>query len=240
MNTDMARELAARFCEMTIFKIYGVDRLQTFLNTPFMIPGFFPRDHLRNLLVILRPPYWDLPLFPDSVSANYGEVLSSNMHMLEQLLQVQHKSGFHLRIIIVVTWMFDQGFMVLFRPNMKFCRWMEVATPLLVRFIEQGFRLEIEYLETDGEIADQAQMPGKRITVATLFNQPSEEWQAKIEDGSAFVSHNYWFVWGQSEDILTLNSNNIYRADTIPSGHSRALSTRFTGPEKYPPVCGRA
>jgi hypothetical protein len=120
MNTDMARELAARFCEMTIFKIYGVDRLQTFLNTPFMIPGFFPRDHLRNLLVILRPPYWDLPLFPDSVSTNYGEVLSSNMHMLEQLLQVQHKSGFHLRIIIVVTRMFDQGFMIPFRPNMKF------------------------------------------------------------------------------------------------------------------------
>jgi hypothetical protein len=162
------------------------------------------------------------------------------MHMLKQLLQVQHKSGFHLRIIIVVTRMFDLDFMIPFRPNVKFCRWMEVATLLLARFVEQGFRLEIEYLETNGEIADQAQMPSKRITVATLFNQPSGEWQAKIEDGSAFVSHTYWFIWGNSECILTLNSNNTYRADTIPLGRSRALSMRFTEREKYQLVCGRA
>jgi hypothetical protein len=63
---------------------------------------------------------------------------------------------------------------------------MEVATPLLARFVEHGFRLEVEHMETSGR----ADRPGKCITAATLFNGHPKEWQAKIEDGTAFVSHN--------------------------------------------------
>ena len=64
---------------------------------------------------------------------------------------------------------------------------METATPLFARLVEQGFRLEVEYVETAGGPG----RSGKGITAATLFERPPE-WQAKIKKGTAFVSHNYW------------------------------------------------
>jgi hypothetical protein len=93
-----------------------------FLTTPFLLPVFFSRESLRNLMIVVRPPYWDLPLFPDAICRKYDEAVSNTMHMLEHLLQVKHQSGFHLRIIVIVRRMFDQGFSIPFRPNANFCR----------------------------------------------------------------------------------------------------------------------
>jgi hypothetical protein len=139
-DTDMARELAAKFCLQTVFQIYGLERLDMLLTMRFMVPGFIPRDYLRNLLIVLRPPYWDLPLLPDPIIPKYNDKVNRSNLKLLPLLDIKHETDFFLKIAVVLTEMFSQGFLVPFRPNVKFCRWFMFAQPYFEYFLEQAFQ----------------------------------------------------------------------------------------------------
>jgi hypothetical protein len=181
-DTGMARELAAMYCEKKTIKVYGVDRLPEFLTTSFIIPGFIPLDHLRNLTLIMWPPYWDLPAFSASISANYRDIASSSWQQLEQLLQIKHKRGFRLTIVVVVRRSFQGNSS--FQANDKFCRWLEVATPLLAQLHRLGFELVVEQMETSGRGRHEI---GERVTAATLFGLPENEWQKTIRERKKYT-----------------------------------------------------
>lgn len=77
-DTALARETAAMLCERIDFEVCGIESLKTFLTTPFMIPGFIPRDHICSLTIVWRPPYWDLLEFSGEVAENYDQMLSTS------------------------------------------------------------------------------------------------------------------------------------------------------------------
>ncbi|GAM42692.1 hypothetical protein TCE0_044r16913 [Talaromyces pinophilus] len=162
--------------------MYGVERLDIFLNTSFLANGCIPRWHIRRLELVLRPPYWDLPVFPLSISENYHDIAMESTQYLEQLLQIENPCGFRLKIAVVVRRMFD--FNPSIKGNVKFCRWFEVTLPLLARFYDAGFILEIEQVENSWLAF---YTPSNILTPDTIFNWPREEWLFRIYDNSAFT-----------------------------------------------------
>lgn len=198
-HTDMARELAGIFCARTLFRMYGVERLDIFLNTSFLANGCIPRGHIRRLELVLRPPYWDLPVFPLSISENYHDIAMESTQYLEQLLQIENPCGFRLKIAVVVRRMFD--FNPSIKGNVKFCRWFEVTLPLLARFYDAGFILEIEQVENSWLAF---YTPSNILTPDTIFNWPREEWLFRIYDNSAFVSI-------QAPLLQSMYSNSAHR-----------------------------
>jgi hypothetical protein len=89
----MARELAAIFCEQQKFQIQGTEHLSTFLTSSILVPGFVPSAHLRQLEIVIRPPYWNLPYWTQEIDMDYDNIASTSIHQLEQLLQVEHCRG---------------------------------------------------------------------------------------------------------------------------------------------------
>lgn len=132
IDTVLAREAAAIFCERTVFEIYGIEHVETFLNTPFQVPGFLLHDHIRALTIIWRPRYWDLPEFSEVVVGQYDKLLSYSMCLLEHELEFKRNNGFGLAIVMVLKTTLDGPM----SANIKFCRWLEVMIPPLVRFRE--------------------------------------------------------------------------------------------------------
>lgn len=122
-------------------------------------------------------------MFPLSISENYHDIAMQSTQYLEWLLQLENSCGFRLKIIVVVRRMFESNFSK--KGNVKFCRWFEVVLPLLARFYDVGFILEIEQIKTTGAISYST---CDHLTPNTIFNWPREEWLSRIHDNSAFVS----------------------------------------------------